>query len=74
MYPVPAAGQWAGVGARAAAGIQQPGWRAGQQPVQQFHRPDVLQRWAPAGEQAGAFAAGAVMTFDRRINHHYRLP
>ena len=74
MHPVPAASQRDGIGARAAADIQQLGWRGGQQPVQQFHRPDVLQRRAPAGEQAGMFIAGAIVTFDRRINHHYRLP
>ncbi len=64
--PVPAPGQRSGIVTRAATGIQHPCGGPGQQPVQQLHRPDELQRRPPAGKQPRAFIAGAVVRFDRR--------
>ena len=74
MHPVPAAGQRRGIRARPAAHIQHPGRRRWQQPLQQFQRSDELQRRPATGEQAVTLVTGAVMAFDRRINHRYRLP
>ena len=59
---------------RAASDIEYPCGRRGQQPLQELHRPDELQRWPAAGKEAGPLIAGAIVALDRRIDHHHRLP
>ena len=74
VYPVPALGQRHCVRSRAASDIEYPCGRRGQQPLQELHRPDELQRWPAAGKEAGPLIAGAIVALDRRIDHHHRLP